>query len=186
MIDPIDALLGLTPDPALVPRPHPASLDDDALLGQCTIGKGRSGGPGGQHRNKVETTVFITHKPTGLESHAGERRSAGENRSEAIFRIRLRLAVGVRSIVPAGDARSDLWKSRVSKGRIACSPRHRDYPSMLAEAMDMLAACGWNEKTAAVRLECTPTQLIGLVRTHAPALVRVNDERGKKKLHALR
>jgi hypothetical protein len=186
MFDPLDAILGLTPDPTLVPRPHPASLEDDALLRHCTVGKGRSGGPGGQHRNKVETTVFITHVPTRIESHAGERRSVVDNRREAIFRLRLRLAVGVRSIVPAGDARSDLWRTRVSKGKISCSPQHRDYPSMLAEAMDLLAACGWNEKTAAARLECTPTQLVGLVRAHAPALVRVNDERAKKKLHALR
>lgn len=188
-IDPIkqlDAMLGLTPDPTLIPRPHPASLEDDALLRQCTLGKGRSGGPGGQHRNKVETTVFLTHEPTGIEAHAGERRSVTDNKREAIFRLRLRLAIGVRAVVPAGDARTELWRSRVSGGRIACNPRHRDYPAMLAEALDVLAACRWDEKSAAARLECTPSQLVGLVREHAPALARVNEERAKKKLHALR
>ena len=188
-LDPIaqlDAMLGLQPDPALVERPHPASLDDDALLRQCSLGKGRSGGPGGQHRNKVETTVYLTHTPTAIEAHAGERRSVTDNKREAIFRLRLRLAVEVRSIVPTGDARSELWRLRVKGGRIACNPRHRDYPAMLAEALDMLSACRWDERSAATRLECTSSQLVGLLRDHPPALSRVNEERAKRKLHALK
>src|ERR1700690_784970 len=128
---------------------HPAMLDETALLKQCRMGKSRGSGPGGQHRNKVETLVWIIHSPTGLKTHAGERRSAEENRKVAIRRMRLLLAVKVRDAVPTGDVRSDLWRSRCSSaGKLACNPEHHDYPALLAEAMDTIAGCGLDAKKA--------------------------------------
>ena len=50
------------------PPPHPAMLDDGALLKQCEANFGRASGPGGQHRNKVETAATLTHTPTGLSA----------------------------------------------------------------------------------------------------------------------
>ena len=50
--------------------PHPACLTEAALLKQCVLRFGRTAGPGGQHRNKVETAVCITHTASGLEGHA--------------------------------------------------------------------------------------------------------------------
>ena len=82
--------------------PHPAALDDEELLGQCSLGRGRSSGPGGQHRNKVETKITIKHTPTGISAQAGERRSQGENKRVAVFRLRTALAVGHRCGVPMG------------------------------------------------------------------------------------
>jgi hypothetical protein len=173
-------------DPLPVPRPHPATLPEAALLEQCTLGKSRSGGPGGQHRNKVETLVTITHTPTGVQAHAGERRSATENRRVAIFRIRLRLAVEARAPVPAGEVRSDLWRSRCGpEGRLACNPEHRDYPAMLAEALDVIWAADLDHAKAALRLACTPSQLLKLVKDHAAALQRLNAARASAGMHPL-
>ena len=165
--------------------PHPACLAPEELLKQCEISTGRSGGPGGQHRNKVETRVDITHNPTGIDTHAGERRSLTENRSVAVFRLRLALATQVRTAVPLGECRSELWLSRTRNGKIACSPEHRDFPAMLAEAMDVLAACSWDPPKAALRLACSASQLVRLVKDHAPAFQRLNEERAAKGLHAL-
>jgi hypothetical protein len=167
--------------------PHPATLPDDALLKECRVGKGRSSGPGGQHRNKVETQVILTHLPTGLTAQAGERRSAAENLKVATRRLRLALATEVRTPVPIGDARSELWRSRCSPdGHIACNPGHRDYPSMLAEAMDMLAAAGYDPRKAALRLCCTMSQLVKLLKEHPPALDALNHARRARRKHPLK
>ena len=71
--------LGFLDKPAERPV-HPAMLDEDELLKDVTMERGRSGGPGGQHRNKNETAVTLTHGPTGISAQAGERRYAEINR----------------------------------------------------------------------------------------------------------
>jgi len=166
--------------------PHPAQLPEDTLLAQCHLGRSRTGGPGGQHRNKVETAVTLTHQPTGVSAQASERRSAETNRKVALRRLRLKLATELRCPVPAGDARSDLWRARTRSGKVSCSPRHTDYPALLAVAMDVIAACHWDQGKAAARLEVTPTQLIKLVGAHPPALAAWNDARGAHGMHQLR
>ena len=177
------------PDPPFKPRvsTHPASLEPDELLRHCSLERGPSGGPGGQHRNRVQTLVTLTHGPTGLSAHASERRSAEENRRVALRRLRLLLATEFRSPVPRGECRTALWFSRCGPdGRIACSPRHTDYPAMLAEALDAVEACGLDVKQAAARLCCTPSQIVRLIAAHPPALDRLNRAREAEGMHALR
>ena len=98
---------------------------------------------GGQHRNKVETQVFVRYKPADVEARADERRSQSENKSVASA------ASGFcwRSTSerpPVGEIGSGLFRSRVRNGRIACNPEHDDYPAMLAEALDVIAAARWD------------------------------------------
>lgn len=185
---------------------HPACLDDDALLAQCRVGRGRTGGPGGQNRNKVETLIELCHLPTGVEAHASERRSQTENRRVALRRLRLALAIAFRTSVPLGDIGSDLWKSRRAPapkdahagsppqgrwsaggaGRLTVNPDHHDFPALLAEALDVLCSSNWDPKHASLRLECSPSQLVKLIRQHPPALVMVNHQRAALKLAPLK
>lgn len=174
------------------------------------MGKSRSRGPGGQHRNKVETGVELLHEASGVSAHATERRSVSENRREALWRLRLALAVRVRWPVPAGEIGSALWRSRVVRakpdagaaaradpllkelgvklgpssegmgGRIVVNPEHHDFPGLLAEALDVIAACGWDPKQAGVRLGVSASQLVKLVKDHPPALVMLNQERERR------
>ncbi|HVB72788.1 MAG TPA: peptide chain release factor-like protein [Ktedonobacteraceae bacterium] len=63
-----------------------ASLERD-----CDVEFFIASGPGGQHRNKVETGVRLVHRPTGITVTATERRSQHANREAAFERMRARL-----------------------------------------------------------------------------------------------
>lgn len=47
----------------------------------------RGSGPGGQHRNKVETGVRLTHVPSGVTGQATDSRSQDDNAAEAMRRL---------------------------------------------------------------------------------------------------
>ena len=61
--------------------------DREALERDCELEFFIAGGPGGQHRNKVETGVRLTHRPLGLVVTATERRSQSANRDAAYERM---------------------------------------------------------------------------------------------------
>ena len=46
------------------------ALEDDELWQQCKMETYRASGPGGQHRNKVDSAVRVIHKPTGTVASA--------------------------------------------------------------------------------------------------------------------
>ena len=171
------------------PPIHPAALDDAALLAQCAAETGRSRGPGGQHRNKVETAVTLTHKPTGVSAQASERRSQTENKRVALRRLRLNLAIDYRCRRAApglDEIASDLWRRRRQGERLPCNPDNKDFPALLAEALDILADSGWDPKKAGLRLGVTSTQLIRLCKGAPQAMTTINAARKSLGLHALR
>jgi peptide chain release factor len=51
----------------------------------------RTGGPGGQHRNKASTAVRATHRPSGIVVVVDTERQFSQNRRLAIVRLRQRL-----------------------------------------------------------------------------------------------
>jgi peptide chain release factor len=58
----------------------------------------RAGGPGGQHQNKTESAVRVTHVPSGLSVVARDARSQHANKSAAVRRLKqLAAAVAERN-----------------------------------------------------------------------------------------
>jgi len=72
--------------PCQVDVPHTAFAEADVDIVAC-----RTGGPGGQHRNKVSTAVRATHRPTGIVVVVDTERQFGQNRRLALELLRQRL-----------------------------------------------------------------------------------------------
>ncbi len=61
--------------------------DAETLEREVEVSFYRAGGPGGQHRNKVETAVRLHHPPSGVTVTATEERSQLRNRQVAMERL---------------------------------------------------------------------------------------------------
>ena len=74
-----------------------AVLDPDAVVGQVLNPKdvevvtARGSGPGGQNRNKTESCVVATHRPTGIQVRIDNERSQHQNRAMAFKVLAARL-----------------------------------------------------------------------------------------------
>ncbi len=73
----------------ILPELYPT--DRDSLERDCDLEFFIASGPGGQHRNKVETGVRLIHRPSGISVTATERRSQHANREVAYERMAARL-----------------------------------------------------------------------------------------------
>ena len=109
-------------DPNTPGGPEPAASEprqDNELLAQCRVETFRSGGPGGQHQNKTESGVRLTHLPSGIVVTARDSRSQHRNRQIALARLRAELeerarprTPRVRTKTPARERRKRLEEKR--------------------------------------------------------------------------
>ena len=170
------------------PYVHPADLPLEKLLAECLVRRQRRSGPGGQHRNKVETAIVLIHQPTGIRSEATERRSQAANQQVAVHRLRVKLAIRIRSSSEPGSDRSvsPLWRSRLRVQRISIALTHKDFPSLLAEALDYLSTFDFDAKECAKQLGTSSSQLVQLLKLEPEALIYVNERRALRELKPLR
>ena len=163
---------------------HPAAQPVDELLRDCNISFQRRSGPGGQHRNKVETAAILRHTPSGIQAEANEKRSQADNRKEALKRLRFKLALELRTeLTPEVSER---WQIRARKAKISVSENHEDFPTVLAELLDVLHALEYSMPAASERLAVSSSQLLKLLRMYSPAFALVNAERQKIGLRKLK
>ena len=64
---------------------------DDALLLECKVETFRSSGKGGQHANKTESAVRLTHVRSGIQVTCQDERSQYLNKSKCIKELRIRI-----------------------------------------------------------------------------------------------
>jgi peptide chain release factor 1 len=93
----------------------PEAEDVDIVIndGDLRIDTYRSSGAGGQHVNKTDSAVRITHLPTGIVVTSSEK-SQHENRRKAMINLKAKLYDMQRQALD--DARSDARKSQVGSG----------------------------------------------------------------------
>jgi protein subunit release factor B len=65
--------------------PLPAHLE--RLVAECDVTPFKSSGPGGQKKNKTESSVRVRHRASGITRIATESRSQSRNRALALERV---------------------------------------------------------------------------------------------------
>jgi len=91
----------------------------------------RGSGPGGQKINKTSSTVWLRHRPTGVEVRCQRERSQAANREVAWIELCAKLEARARSAADAAQheaqrhLRQKRQKSRSQKVRMIASKRHR-------------------------------------------------------------
>ena len=71
--------------------PEAEEVDVEINTNDLEIDTYRASGPGGQHMQKNETAVRITHKPTGIVVASQSQRSQGQNKTLALRVLRARI-----------------------------------------------------------------------------------------------
>ena len=105
---------------------------DEDLLRECEVDTFRSSGPGGQHVNKTESAVRLTHLPSGVVVTSREERSQHRNKSVALRKLRERverLNHRPTKRVPTRVPRSAKNRTLEAKARRSHVKRLRSKPS---------------------------------------------------------
>ena len=102
-------------------KPPPYSLHRAILERETRLDTYRASGPGGQHVNRTESAVRLTHFPSGVVVTATESRSQPRNREVAFGRLIERL----RALNRVPKPRKPTRVGRAAKERRLQAKKHR-------------------------------------------------------------
>ncbi|HSQ42569.1 MAG TPA: peptide chain release factor-like protein, partial [Fibrobacteraceae bacterium] len=151
--------------------PEAEDVDVEVREDDLKIDTFRSGGAGGQHINKTDSAVRITHLPTGLVVSCQDERSQHKNRARAMEQLRSKLldraiaqkeqqeAADRKSLVGTGDRSAKIRtynfpQNRLTDHRIDLTIYRLDaiVAGDLQEVVDALHLADAQEKLAAMEM----------------------------------
>ena len=106
---------------------------DEDLLKECNVDTFRAGGKGGQHLNKTESAVRMTHLPTGTVVSCQNERSQYQNKRKCLLQLREKLvALNYRppKRIPTRKPRSAKEKILETKRKQSQKKQLRQKPEM--------------------------------------------------------
>jgi hypothetical protein len=174
-----------------VDSPHPAILSEAEFDKRIEFRFQRRSGPGGQHRNKVSTGAFVIDVPTGVIAEATENRSQIRNRSEAMLRLRMTLAIAVRTLSPWDNASGadhvlaiamcpveTEMRRRLMKSKLKFSQTNPDRAAAVALVLNDLHAAGGQPSLIADAWSSTTSRITQLLKSENAAWILANQIRG--------
>jgi peptide chain release factor 1 len=106
--------------------PEAGEVDIDVNPADLKIDTYRSSGAGGQHVNKTESAIRITHLPTGLIVACQDERSQMQNRAKAMMLLRTRLKAA--AVEKLSNERKAMRKEQVGTGERSEKIRTYNFP----------------------------------------------------------
>jgi protein subunit release factor A len=106
---------------------------DEELLKECQVETFRASGKGGQHVNKTESAVRITHLPTDTVATCQDERSQFQNKRKCLNQLRHKLeALNVRPLerIPTKKPRSAKEKILREKKNNSQKKKLRNKPGL--------------------------------------------------------
>ena len=91
---------------------------DEELLKECKVETFRASGKGGQHVNKTESAVRITHLPTDTVATCQDERSQFQNKRKCLNQLRRKLeALNVRPLKRVPTRQPRTAKEKILRGK---------------------------------------------------------------------
>lgn len=167
---------------------QPWQLSDEELLKECEWVATRASGPGGQKRNKTHSAIRLTHRPTGISVIANESRLQGENRALAMKRLRLALALSLRSDIDLETFTppAEVVAQTDRKGKLAVNPDNPRYLTIIATMLDLLAVYRGQVAPSADRLGLSTTNFINVLHQDPKLWTAAQEMRKRFNLPALK
>ncbi|MEX2572749.1 MAG: peptide chain release factor 1 [Balneolaceae bacterium] len=106
--------------------PEAEEVDVTLDMGDIRIDTFRSSGAGGQHVNKTDSAIRLTHEPSGIVVECQEERSQHKNKDKALMMLRTKLYD--REMEQQRATRAAERKSQVSTGDRSAKIRTYNFP----------------------------------------------------------